>query len=224
MSAFLPVAGNNLILAIPLALGLALGFQTIHTKFGADSWRVLTTFMGWVYWLSRALVPVAAYVIWYHLQEEPHDSAMTALLCGLGSEALLRSRFYLGEKTAPDGKVDEVAKGVFDLVHWYQALCLKAAGDKLAKQRKEAIKSLLGSETDFRIVAGRAKANAGAWAIEEEKAKLIAVVNDLTAQFDKAAQGLSGADLQKVNRDFIGELGYAAMRLVGRTSLETLFK
>jgi hypothetical protein len=225
VAAFLPLLDRWDILAIPLSLGLALGFQTIHTKFGADSPRVLTTFTGWLYWLSRALVPVVAYAIWYNLQDVPrHHSLVTAALCGLGSELLLRSRFYFGERTQPDGKVEEVAKGVFDLVHWYQALCLKAAGDKLASERQQFIETLLAPESDFGVLAGRARSNAGAWAIQEEQQKLLALVADLEAKFNLAVAGLSGMELAKRHRAFILEFGYAAMRLVGRKSLRTFFK
>lgn len=218
------LAGAWTILLIPFVLGLAGGFQTIHTKFDADSPRVLTTFSGWIYWLSRALVPTAVYVIWYRMQQPPQDSVLTALLCGVGSEAILRSRFYLGERKQSDGKVEEVAKGVFDLVHWYQALCLKAAGDKLATERQLFIETLLANETDFVLLARRAHSNAGAWAIEEEKQKLLAVVSDLQTKFTKAAQNISGSKLEQLNREFILEFGYAAMRMVGRKSLKTLFK
>jgi hypothetical protein len=216
--------GSWSILAVPLLLGLALGFQTIQTKFGADSPGVLTTFTGWLYWLSRALVPVVVYIVWYNLQQPPHDSIVTAALCGLGSELVLRSRFYFGEKTQPDGKVEEMAAGIFDLVHWYQALCLKAAGDKLASERQQFVEALLTAETDFPKLALRAHSNAGAWAIQEEQQKLLDLIADLETKFGRATTGLSGVKLTECNRAFILELGYAAMRLVGRKSLKTFFK
>lgn len=225
MDAFLPLLERWEILLIPLILGLALGFQTIQTKFGADSPCVLTTFTGWIYWLSRALVPVVAYAIWYNLQgESKQHSLVTAALCGLGSELLLRSRFYFGERTQPDGKVEEVAKGVFDLVHWYQALCLKAAGDKLASERQQFIETLLASESDFAVLATRARSNAGAFAIQEEQQRLLALVADLEAKFNLATAGLADPELAKRHRAFILEFGYAAMRLVSRKSLKTFFK
>jgi len=219
-----PLASDWLVLGVPFILGLAGGFQSIYTKFGADSSRVLTTFSGWIYWLSRGLVPVVVYEIWYQLQDPPQDSFVAAALCGLGSEAILRSRFYLGDRQQPDGKIEEVAKGVFDLVHWYQALCLKGAGDKLAGERQAFIETLLAGEADFIALTGRSRSNAGAWAIEEDKQKLLNLTNDLEAKFNQAAQGLGGPKLDKLNRAFILEFGYAAMRLVGRRSLSTFIR
>lgn len=209
---------------IPFVLGLAGGYQSIHAKFGADSPRVLTTGTGWLYLLSRGVVPIVVYTIWRQLQEPPHDSLLAAALCGLGSEAVLRSRFYLGEKKSPDGKVEEVAKGIFDLVNWYQTLCLKSSGDKLAGERQEFIEKLLEKEVDFAQLSNRARTNAGAWAIEDEKQKLINLITDLEKKFCEAANGQSGDELQQTNKDFILEFGYAAMRLTGRNSLRTFFK
>jgi len=73
---------------------------------------------------------------------------MRAISCfwlkNLGSEAILRSRVYLGERKGADGKVEEVAKGVFDLVAWYQALCLKMAGEQLANGRQRFHRNAFG--------------------------------------------------------------------------------
>jgi hypothetical protein len=211
-------------LVASFVLGLAGGYQSIYTKFGSDAPRVLTTVTGWIYWLSRGFVPVIVYAIWHQSQQPLHDSFLAAALCGLGSEAVLRSRFYLGERKVSDGKVEEVAKGVFDLLNWYQVLCLKTSGDKLADERQKFIETLMANETDFIQLCRRARSNAGAWAIEEEKQKLLNLISDLEGKFRAAANGKSGDELKELHEDFILELGYAAMRLVGRDSLKTLFK
>ena len=211
-------------LVLAFVLGLAGGFQSIYVKFGSDAPRVLTTITGWIYWLSRGAVPVVAYLGWRGVQTVSHDSFWQAALCGIGSEAVLRSRFYLGERKTAGGKVEEVVKGVFDLLNWYQVLCLKTSGNKLASERKNFIATLMAGETDFLQLCQRARSNAGAWAIEDEKQELLKLVADFEKDFRKAVVGQTGDELKGTHIAFIKELGYAAMRMVGRGSLKTFFK
>jgi len=217
------VFGHWVFWMISFVLGLAGGYQSIYAKFGSDAPRVLTTITGWVYWLSRGFIPFVVYVTWHQTQQPPQDSFLAAAMCGLGTEAVLRSRIYLGERKAPDGKVEEVAKGVFDLVNWYQVLCLKASSDKLADERKKFIEALMANQSDFPQLARRARSNAGAWAIEEEKQKLLTLIGDLEGKFQRTVIGLPKDELKQTHKEFIYEFGYAAMRLVRRSSLRTLF-
>ncbi len=164
------------------------------------------------------------YLIWRQSQETAHDSFVAAILCGLGSEAVLRSRFYFGERKAADGNIEEVSKGVFDLVRWYQVLFLKNSGEQLADERRRFNERLMAGQTDFLRLCSRARLNAGAWPIESEKQRLLSEISRLQVDFNLAAKGLSGQALQQLQNEFITEFCYAVMRLVRRKSLGTLIK
>jgi hypothetical protein len=149
---------------------------------------------------------------------------IAAISSGFGSEAVLRSRFYFGEKKSSGGKSEEVFKGVFDLLAWYQGLLLKLAGEQAAEGRQKFVENLMKGETDFPQLVQRAKTNAKAWPIKEEEDKLQTMLDSFSTRFQKELTADPPPDLAQFHHEHIMELGYAAMRLTRRKSLKILFK
>ena len=73
-------------------------------------------------------------------------------------------------------------------------------------------------------MAKRARSNAGAWAIEEHRERLKDLIEAKLKAFEKASIATKPADLPTLHREFVLELGYAALSLTGRESLPTLFR
>ena len=113
------------ILLVPFSIGILSGGQSIYAKMGNDFSGVLTNIWGWIYWGSRGLIPAGAYLVWYFTQVPPVQSWKAAIVCGLGAETILRSKLYVTTKTE-DGKSEDVFRGLFDLIEWWQSLLPKA--------------------------------------------------------------------------------------------------
>jgi hypothetical protein len=215
---------NWLILLIPFFIGILAGIQTFYAQAGSDGPNLLKTAAGVFYWSSRGVVPVATYLVWFFLRDPHIHSVIAAISSGLGSEAVLRSRFYFGEKKASGGKSEEVFKGVFDLLAWYQGLLLKLAGEQAAEGRQKFVENLMKGETNVPQLVQRAKTNAKAWPIKEEEDKLQSMLDSFLTRFQKELIADPPPDLAQFHHEYIMELGYAAMRLTRRKSLKVLFK
>ena len=211
------------IVVVPMGIGLLSAGQTIQSKQGIDFFAALTTGWGFVYWLSRGLVPVGTYIAWYFKFQNPHEhSILAAALCGLGSETLLRAKVYLGQTQTAGGKPEDVFKGLFNLIEWYQAYCLKRSGISLAERRRKLVSKLLTSKTDFPTFSAAVKASAASLD-DNEKSDVRKKADELLAEFQKQLALTAGGDeTTRLHRDFIFELGYALLKLVGKRGLKTL--
>ena len=210
------------IVVVPMVIGLLSAGQTIQSRQGIDFLAALTTGWGFVYWLSRGLVPVGTYIAWYFIQNPQEHSVVAAALCGLGSEALLRTKVYLGQTKTAGGNPEDVFKGLFDLIEWYQAYCLKRSGISLAERRRKLVGKLLTSKTDFPTFSAAVKASAASLD-DNEKSEVRKKADELLAEFQKQlAVTAVGDETTRLHRDFIFELGYTLLKLVGKRGLKTL--
>lgn len=207
------------ILAIPFVIGIASGGQNIYAKLGGEWLQVLRTVPGWSYWFSRGVVPAISYYALFLTKLGSKHSISAALLCGLGSEAVLRSRFFIGSKNA-NGKTEEVYKGVFDLVEWYQNLCLRMASDNLAAGRVDFIKAIVGTITDFPELCAKASANTAGFQVSG--AELQAIIDKKSSAFHKEPTVKSGSPSAELHRTYAYELAYALLHVAGRKHLKTL--
>jgi hypothetical protein len=191
----------------------------MYGKQGADFIGLLRNVWGWIYWISRGLIPLGTYLVWYFAQSEPVQSIAIASVCGLGSEAILRSKFYLTSETA-NGKSSDISKGFFDLIEWWQSLCLRQAGIARAGARQAFVEKELGQLTDFVPFAQRMKLNASVFSAE------------VTVEIGQKVDAMLGAfeiDLGKpnanptyLNKAYIAKLGYALLDSVGKSGIRTL--
>jgi hypothetical protein len=210
---------HQLTFALPFIIGIASGGQSIHGKLGGDWLQVLKTLPGCVYWISRGLVPVICYNALLATKLEGHHSIVAAMVSGLGSEAVLRSRFFIGSKNS-NGKAEDVYKGVFDLVEWYQTLFLQMASNGLAEGRLKFMKAVVGDVTDFPAFCARANENAGGFQVNQ--ADLQKCIADKLGVFQKEPAVINGTASQSLHQQYARELGYALVQIIGREHLKTL--
>lgn len=208
------------VLVAPFVIGILSGGQTIFSKLGNDFLGILHSVWGWIYWLSRGLIPLAAYVSWFLLSQTPsRHSIGIAFACGLGSEGVLRTRLYFGTQKV-EGKSTDWFVGLFDLVAWWQAWCLRRAAIAHANSRIRFVRKLMESESDFNALCQRVRANTGAYStdLQDELNKNLA---NLQKGFSKEladTQETGVADLHKV---FISRLGYALLASLGNRASVT---
>lgn len=207
------------VLLIPFVIGVLSGGQTMYAKQGADFFGLLSNVWGCVYWISRGLIPVGAYLVWYHVQGKGTQSPWIAVICGLGSEAIIRSKFYVTSKTA-DGKTDDVLKGLFDLIEWWQALCLTKAAISRAGEKGSFVEEQFGKVTDFPAFAQRMKLKAAVFPADvatEIGKKIDAQV--VAFQADATKPNVNQAELHEL---YGAKLGYVLLESVGKSGIRTL--
>jgi hypothetical protein len=205
-------------LGIPALLGFLSAGQQIYAKQGSDLFGILWTGWGDAYWVSRIIVPVGGYIAWYYLQTTAHHSIVAATVWGLGTEAILRSKFYIGNRTSSDGKQDEISKGVFDLIEWWQRLALQKANVASAARKQKLVNRLTQHEENFFNFCQRVRNHAGGLDPEQRDA-VLAKTNELFNQFEH--DGGRNMDNQQ-HRDWCRVLSYSLLMLVGKRGLTLL--
>jgi hypothetical protein len=208
------------ILLIPFCIGILSGGQTIYAKMGNDFLGVLTNIWGWIYWLSRGIIPTAAYLFWFFAQAAPAHSWQVALVCGLGSEVILRSKLYVTSKTE-NGESEDVFKGVFDLIEWWQALCLRQAGISRAGDRQKYVKEQFGAFTDFPALTQKLLTNATGFP-SFVQTEITQKINALVVQFQAEPARHTAEQQALLHRIYILKIGYAMLDTVGKSGLLTL--
>ncbi len=206
------------VVGIPGLLGFLSGGQQIYAKQGSDLFTILRTGWGSCYWLSRIVIPAGGYLAWYAAQAPPQHSVWVAVAFGLGAEAILRSKVYLGSRSTAAGKQEDLLKGVFDLIEWWQGFALNKANVSLATRKQKLVNGLTANENDFANFAQRVKNQANSLD-DEQRDAILKASNELLAEFQKAGGAALSAETQ---RDFCRELSYKVLRIVGRRGLTTL--
>ena len=177
-------SGNYGYAALAFLVGAAAGFQGVYEKYRHGSFRALGTLPGFLYVVSRGVVPAAVFAGLYAGGVIRQQLWLWSLACGITLESVLRTRFYL-KQTGGDGvPPEEVWRGVFDLVRWYQNLCLEGAAAQLADRRKRYVTSLLGATPDFRALLAKVRNNLLSWPDQPVQTDLSAKLVKLESEFN----------------------------------------
>ena len=67
-----------------------------------------------------------------------------ALACGTGTEVVLRSKVYVKQTQTGGGNIEELLRGPFDLLRWYQNFFLELSAGSLAKSSRLTLPGLPG--------------------------------------------------------------------------------
>jgi hypothetical protein len=202
------------IILIPLVIGLLSAGQTVHTKQGPDFLDTLKTGWGVSYWISRGLIPTGTYVAWFFMQGQEH-SPWAAFACGLGSEAVLRAKLFLGQENKQD-----IYKGFFDLIEWWQGIFITKAASVLSQQKIKFVRDRVGGETDFRDFADRVMRNAPAFREKEEEIRQ--TVDKLLKSFTAESPNVSAEEVNRFNKKHIFELSFDLLNLLDRRDFTEL--
>jgi hypothetical protein len=206
---------------VSFSVGFLAGYQGLHDRFKRDSWTALLTFQGLIYTLSRGLAPGLIYVFLYATGLISANTVLWALGLGAGSEAFLRTKFYIKEEQKDGGSID-LLKGPFDLLHWYQNLMLEEAATSLTASRKRFIKSNLPQEALFLALCERVMENLQAYPKDQE-AIMQAIEGEVRKSIDKFNEAVAAEhEPEKVNKTYCQLLGYKVLNHAGKRGFKTL--
>lgn len=170
---------------------------------------------GLFYLLSRGLIPAAIFAGLYHEDLLRTHLLLWALVCGTGAELLLRSQVFIKQQGA-----EELSKGLFDLVRWYQNLTLEVAGSRVAEGNQRFIKKHLPKNVAFSDLCQRVETNSEALVDEGKKLNIKVMVQGLKSDFEKQKQDRP----EEAEQIQSHKLAYSLKGIVGERVFKTLFK
>jgi hypothetical protein len=134
-------------------IGTSAGFQGIYESYRKDAFISAGTAPGILYLLSRAAVPAATFCLLFGTHVITANLWLWALISGTGSEALLRSNFFIKKADAPSPGAPatsaDVMVGPLDLLKWWQDLALVLIGPYLSRNRLRFVKKHTPRTDDF---------------------------------------------------------------------------
>lgn len=205
---------------VAFAVGGAAGFQGIYERYKKDSIVALRSPPGILYLASRGMLPAVMFSGLYSSGSIRGHLTIWALSCGAGVELVLRSQFYVKQTNIRGGLQEEMVRGPFDLLKWYQGLFLEAIAERLAKARLKAVRCVAGGEVPFLSLCDRVDENLGAWPNEDVRGILEGAVLRLREEFrvetSKAVPGRTGA----VDQQYRLKLGFVILNNIGYEGLK----
>lgn len=198
-------------------VGVLAGFQGIHGRYSQEAFRLAWSPWGIAYLATRAVVPGALFVYVARTGENPAPGWMLALGLGVSSEIVLRLRFFIQQRKLPDGSVEELMRGPFDLLRWYQDLFLDQMGSDLVSIRKASATRAIPKGVSFEELARRIRNNVLNHILETKRERVKAALKSVEDE-RAAAGGQPGDD------HFVQRLAYSLRAIVTARELSDLFK
>ena len=212
-----------ILFGLPFIVGLLAGFQGVWQRFQNNAFRAVRTPPGTGYLVSRGLVPLGTFAALYAFRGLAVADATTwglAAASGLGSEAVLRTKVYL--KT--DQKGVDLYRGLFDLLKFYQDICLEAAAGRLAESIKAFVQKSMNEGPSFPEVLKKVRQNLGFLdpsllardlnLVEKDLKRLEAEYTTRLATLQQGNPGPSQAQLNDLEREYRIKLGYLLLTAV----------
>lgn len=112
--------------------------------------------------------------------------------------------------------VEELLRGPFDLLRWYQGFFLEAIAERLAISRRRFVEAGLPANVAFTPLCARVRTRLGAWPDPQTRGEIETGVTKLENEF-KAAGAPSNLDER-----YRSMLGYLLLNLGGRVGFATL--
>ena len=139
--------------------------------------------------------------------------------CGTGAELVLRLKFFIKEEITANG-IEELLRGPFDLLRWYQNLFLEAIADSLAESRKNFVKNNLPQNVAFADLCITVRQNCNAYNAPQIVQKIRDEITRLEASY--ATAEAKGTPINTIERSSCLELGYVVLNTAGKKGFKTL--
>ncbi len=206
---------------LAFSVGLLAGFQGIYNRYKKDSLDALRTLPGIAYLVSRGSVPAAVFIIAYATGLIQNQLPVWSLGFGLGAETALRTKFYLGEAQKPGGNIEEVTRGLADLLQWYQSRFLESMADSLAQSRKRLVMTELPEGISFPDLCTRVLNSLPAYPDKQIVTDIETEVNKLKIEY--GSETAKGGSAEMLNHKYCLKLGYLILNMAGKRGFRTLF-
>jgi hypothetical protein len=179
---------NYLLSLLSFSIGLLAGFQGIHDRYKKDSYKAAITRWGLSYLFIRGGVPLGLFFFLYGIDLFSWKPLTYALVCGIGAEAFLRSKFFIKQE-AKDGISVDVLRGGLDLLNWYQTYFLENVAERLAASKIKFLKSVLPERKSFLEICDLILINKDAFDSPKTRDDIEIVVNKFREEFSKRSKG-----------------------------------
>jgi hypothetical protein len=206
---------------LAFTFGALAGYQGIYDVYGPDSNRALRAFPGVLYLLTRGGLPALVFIALYQYGVIKQFPWLQAAACGAGWEIFLRSRIYV-RQVRSGGGMEELFRGPFDLLRWYQNLFLTGIDNRLAKEKIAFVANALPAGVDFPALVDQVLGRLDAWSNREITAKLQKVIAKLTTEFERELAEKHTPE--KTDQKYRYQLCYALTNELGRDGTQTILK
>jgi len=204
---------------ISFGVGSAAGFQGVYDRYSTNSIQAIYTPPGAFYLFSRGLIPALVFVICYNTQLFSNHFLLYSLVCGSSVELILRTKIFIKE-TSQNGTAEELLRGPFDLLQWYQNLLLQSVAEYLARIRKIFMEKNLPKSIAFEPLIINALNNLDAWPPSDSINQLKTDVQRIEGEYHQEIGGqTNGTD---IDSKYKYKLGYLILNKKGPKAFKTL--
>lgn len=210
---------NYLYSLLAFAVGVLAGFQGVYERYQKDSIAGALTFPGIFYLFTRGALPALVFISLYASNLIEDNLWAMSLACGTGAEVVLRLKLYIGEKQTGNGGFEEILRGPFDLLRWYQDRFLEWIADWLAGSRKDFVKNQLPQGVLFADLCQTVLDNCLAYPSPQIVSKVKEEINRLKIEYAAAIQKSTSTNV--VEKSSCSELGYVILNAAGKTGFKT---
>lgn len=173
---------------------------------------------GVLYLATRAALPGILFVVLW-MFGTPKELKVHPVLLALGlgsmSEATLRIRLYLGETSNVEEGRKELFVGPFDLLKWYQEMCLEQMGVHVGEWRMKSAIDLVPNDVSIKTLLSRVEG------------RMINIQNTISRNAVREIVNNTLAELEghsTLNNDEMCErLAFRIRNIVGERELAILF-
>jgi hypothetical protein len=192
-------------------VGVAAGMQGIYERYGKDFVAGALTLPGILYLLSRGAVPGLLFVLLYPTGALGRYAWLAAIGCGVSSEALLRSQFFI--KRTETGQ--DIVAGPLDLLKFWQNLGLQKIGEYLANKRRRFVDANL-PKLPFAELCNTVLQNLGALTSDETEKAIRGAIGTVIAEYQEATT--------PSDAEYRFKVGYLLYRRLGREEFKTIVR
>jgi hypothetical protein len=145
--------GSYWLSLLAFGLGVLAGFQALDSRYPQESLTLAVRPFGLTYLGLRGAVPATLFCI--SLGRVTVPPWALALGLGVSTELFLRLKVFIKENQKPDGTIEQILAGPFDLLKWYQDFFLAKLGVDRGDIRLKAVKKLIPKSLSFEELCKR---------------------------------------------------------------------
>lgn len=210
---------------IPFFMGFLLGFQSLSESYPFNPSKALKTLQAWIYLFIRGIIPTITFAYIFANRLIELNPILLAIVCGGGTEVILRSEIFIKKINTPEGEKD-LFKGPFDLLKWLQNYFLSNIDDILAEDMIDTVNQYytqVKGETNFSKLCDRILINSGSFSDADKRARIETAVNKWKEKWEMEKDSITESQ-EKFYKSCFFKLCYELKNVATEKAWKTLFK
>lgn len=191
-------------------------------RFKDDYLIALRTPPGVIYLLTRGLSSALFFLGLYHFGYIKNYLILQAPAIGIEAEIFFRSRVCMRKTQKKGNDIEELSRGPYDLLLWYQGLFLKYIPPHLIESRANFAEKIAEGELTFLELCNNVDNSLSALSDKLVESKVKEGIVKLKRKFKKEQQ--ENNDWNKLEEKCKHDLGFLLLDLVGRKITRVLLK